>query len=126
MSVTSAEAPAVRPKKGQPGWRQLQRRRRALLAAPILVPVSMAGAFAVLDRLLGPRRGYHAGFALYWAGWCLAFPRWVVGPRRLVGLLREGARPSPADLALLALPVAGRPPPNWCPTGGRSTRRWLR
>lgn len=89
------------------GSSRLQRRRCALLAAPILVPVSMAGAFAGLQRLLGPRHAYNAGFALYWAGWCLAFPLWLAGPRRVVRLLREGARPSAAELALLALPVAG-------------------
>jgi hypothetical protein len=86
---------------------RVARRQRALLAVPIVVPASMAGVFAVLRRRLGPRRGYNTGFALYWAGWCLGLPLWVLGPRRLLQLLREGRRPSAADLALLALPVAG-------------------
>jgi len=107
MSATTTQAGAawqwIRPGEVQ----RLERRRRALLAVPIVVPVSMAGAFAVLERPLGPRRGYNAGFALYWVGWCLGFPLWVLGPRRLLRLLREGTRLSPADLALLAVPVAG-------------------
>lgn len=49
-------------------------RRGAVLAAPVLVPVSMAATFTVLRRLLGPRWGYNAGFCVYWAGWCAAFP----------------------------------------------------
>jgi len=106
--MRAATAQAGLPQRMQrTGSSRLQRRRCALLAAPILVPVSMAGAFAGLQRLLGPRRAYNAGFALYWAGWCLAFPLWLAGPRRVVRLLREGARPSAAELALLALPVAG-------------------
>jgi hypothetical protein len=56
----------------------------------VLVPVSMAAAFTVLDRLLGPRRGYNAGFALYWAGWCFAFPLWVLGGGRAMRLLSGG------------------------------------
>ena len=107
MTAATAQVAAVPPDMGHPGGRRLERRRRALLAAPVLAPVSMAGAFAVLRRLLGHRRAYNAGFALYWAGWCVGFPLWVLGPRRLLQLLREGARPSTAELALLALPVAG-------------------
>jgi len=113
-----ADKPSVKSMSAATGWAglqrmqrtgapRLQRRRRALLAAPILVPVSMAGAFALLQRLLGPRRAYNASFALYWTGWCLAFPLWLAGPRRVLRLLRDGARPSAAELALLALPVAG-------------------
>jgi membrane protease YdiL (CAAX protease family) len=107
MSAPTAQAREVRQRMVPTGMQRLERRRRALLAAPVLVPVSMAGAFAVLQRLLGPRRGYNAGFALYWVGWCLGFPLWVLGPRRLLRLLRAGARPSAADLAFLAVPVVG-------------------
>jgi membrane protease YdiL (CAAX protease family) len=107
MSAPRTRAGAVAEMMVPTGVPRRERRRRALLAVPVLVPVSMAGAFPVLQRLLGPRRGYNAGFALYWVGWCLGFPLWVVGPRRLVRLLRDGARPSAADLALLAVPVVG-------------------
>ena len=107
MTGCVARSGAARQEIRQADVRSLERRRRVLLAVPLLVPVSMAGSFAVLRRLLGPRRGYNAGFMLYWVGWCLGFPMWAVGPRRLLQLLREGARPSPGDLALLALPVVG-------------------
>ena len=78
-----------------------------LLAVPVLVPVSMAGAFALLRRLLGPRRGYNAGFAVYWAGWCAAFPVWVMGGKRVLRILSAGTTPSGIDAAWLIVPVAG-------------------
>lgn len=78
-----------------------------LAAGPVLVPASMAGVFAALRRLLGPRRGYNAGFCLYWARWCFAFPLWALGSKRVLRLLSEGTRLSGLDAALLLLPVAG-------------------
>lgn len=85
----------------------LERRRRALIVVPVLVPVTMAALFGALGRLLGPRRGYNAGFAVYWVGWCLGFPLWVTGGRGVLRLLAAGSRPSAADAAWLVLPVAG-------------------
>jgi hypothetical protein len=82
-------------------------RRIALLAAPLAVPLSMLGLYPLLKWLLGARRGYNLGFALYWAGWCFAFPRWVVGAGNLGRLFRRGRRPTTVDLAVLALPAAG-------------------
>jgi membrane protease YdiL (CAAX protease family) len=84
-----------------------QRRRRAVLAAPVLVPVSMAATFTVLRRLFGPRWGYNAGFAVYWAGWCAAFPMWVMGGKRVLRMLSAGAAPSVIDTAWLIVPVGG-------------------
>jgi hypothetical protein len=83
------------------------RRRQATLAAPAAVPVTMAAVFALLGRRLPPRAAYAAGFAVYWAGWCLGFPLWVLGPRGVLRVLRGGRRLRPADVALLAFPVAG-------------------
>ena len=68
MSAPRTQAGAAWQQMVPAEVQRLERRRRALLAVPIVVPVSMAGAFAVLKRLLGPRRGYNAGFALYWVG----------------------------------------------------------
>ena len=51
-------------RKGADGLDRLELRRRLLMAGPVLVALSMAGAFTVLGRLLGPRRGYNAGFIL--------------------------------------------------------------
>jgi len=69
-------------------------RRRAALVAPAAVSLSMAAVFAVLRRLLPPASAYNVGFAIYWAGWCLAFPLWVLGPDRAFRILTTGrARP---------------------------------
>src|SRR5215203_6846211 len=84
-----------------------ENRRRATFAAPVIVPVTMLAVFALLKRLLPVRAAYAAGFAVYWAGWCLAFPLWVLGPGGVVHALRSGRRPTPVDVALLAFPVAG-------------------
>ncbi|MGY1726321.1 type II CAAX prenyl endopeptidase Rce1 family protein [Geodermatophilus sp. SYSU D01062] len=82
-------------------------RRTATLAVPVAVPSTMAAVFSVLRRRLPPRAAHAAGFAVYWLGWCGAFPLWVLGPRGAVRALRSGRRPGPLDVALLAVPVAG-------------------
>jgi membrane protease YdiL (CAAX protease family) len=82
-------------------------RRRATLVTPVAVPLTMAVTFALLRRRLEPRLAYNAGFAVYWFGWCAAFPLWVLGPRGVARVLRDGRRPGAADVALTALPVAG-------------------
>ncbi|GJF02425.1 hypothetical protein PSD17_13880 [Pseudonocardia sp. D17] len=81
--------------------------RLAVLAVPVAVPVTMAGVFALFGRLLSPRAAHLAGFAVYWAGWCGAFPVWVLGLRGCRDVLGAGRRPRPAELAVLALPVVG-------------------
>jgi hypothetical protein len=78
-----------------------------MLAAPVAVPVSMTAVFALLRRRLSRRAAYTAGFAVYWAGWCVAFPMWVLGPDGVVRVLRSGRWPGRLDVALLAFPVIG-------------------
>ena len=73
----------------------------------MLVPASMAALFGLLSRRLAPRTAYNIGFAVYWLGWCIAFPLWRLGPRRAARLLTQGRRPSITEVALLLLPVAG-------------------
>jgi len=82
-------------------------RRRATLAAPAAVPLTMTAVFALLRRRLPRRAAYTAGFAVYWAGWCAAFPLWVLGPHGVARAFRNGRRPAPVDVVLLAFPVAG-------------------
>ncbi len=82
-------------------------RRVVVLATPVVLPTSMAIVFAALHRLLPPRTAYNAGFAIYWVVWCLGVPVWVLGPRPAVRALGAGRRPSTAEIAALALPVAG-------------------
>ncbi|SMO81101.1 hypothetical protein SAMN06273567_104393 [Geodermatophilus aquaeductus] len=67
----------------------------------------MTAVFARLGRRLSPRVAYAAGFAVYWACWCAAFPLWVLGPQGVRRALRSGRLPGPVDVALLAFPVAG-------------------
>jgi membrane protease YdiL (CAAX protease family) len=98
-------------------------RRRATLAAPVAVPLTMTAVFAVLRRRLSPRGAYAAGFAVYWAGWCAAFPLWVLRPRGVVRVLRSGRRPTPADVALLTFPVIGAVGAELLPHRGLVDRR---
>jgi membrane protease YdiL (CAAX protease family) len=67
----------------------------------------MSCVFVGLRRRLTARNAYNMGFAIYWIGWCLAVPLWVLGPRTTARLLTAGRRPSAGDFMLLALPVAG-------------------
>ena len=82
-------------------------RRAAVLAAPALVPLSMAAVFGLLARRLPPRRAYNVGFGIYWLGWCLAFPVWVLGRRRAATVLLSGRRPTVGEAVVLAVPVLG-------------------
>lgn len=67
----------------------------------------MAALFRFLSRRLPPPTAYNIGFAVYWLGWCIAFPLWILGPRTTVRLLAHGRRPSIGELTLLLLPVIG-------------------
>lgn len=93
--------------RGQTGRRGITARRRATLAAPVSVPLSMGVVFALLRRRLEPRSAYNTGFAVYWLGWCAAFPLWVLRPRGVGQILGSLRRPGLAETGLLALPVAG-------------------
>jgi membrane protease YdiL (CAAX protease family) len=84
-----------------------RRRRAAVLATPVAVPLSMTALFLALRRRLPAHRAHLAGFAVYWAAWCIAFPLWVLGPRKAVQVLRSGRRPDRLDLLLGAVPVLG-------------------
>jgi membrane protease YdiL (CAAX protease family) len=82
-------------------------RRLVVLSTPAAVPISMAAVFAVLGRRLPPRTAYNVGFVIYWAGWCLAVPMAVLGPRRALRVLASGKRPSGGEALALLLPVVG-------------------
>lgn len=80
-----------------------------LLLAPAAVLASMAPAFDLLVSRLGLRRGYLAGFALYWSVWCGLVPWALLGTDGVVALFRPGAapfgRPAALGVALLASPL---------------------
>ena len=84
-------------------------RQLALLAAPPLVFTSMLGTYRGLSRRCGPRRGYFAAFLVYWLGWCLLFPLWVIGPGRLRPVLVAPVEPLGRPPFLGALLLAGPP-----------------
>ncbi len=67
----------------------------------------MAAVFALLARKLPPRTAYNTGFAIYWAGWCGAFPAYLLGPRGCVQALRTGRAPTRGEAALAVVPVLG-------------------
>jgi Type II CAAX prenyl endopeptidase Rce1-like len=83
--------------------------RALVTTVPIVVPLTMRLLFPVLARRLGTRRGYLAGFAVYWAG-CYSLTIGLLGRRRVQALVRHPARPLPsprwlAAAALLTPPV---------------------
>lgn len=82
-------------------------RNRAAAAIPVAVPLTMAAIFAGLRRRMPDQCAYNVGFAIYWFGWCMAVPWWLLGARRVVGLVTEGRRLSRDRLLLLTLPAAG-------------------
>jgi membrane protease YdiL (CAAX protease family) len=85
-------------------------KKLALLLAPWLLLLSTTIVFRRLAARFGPKRGYLGGFLFYWVFWCLLFPTWVLGPRRLPALFKPriapSRRPNPSELLLLALPPA--------------------
>ncbi len=77
-------------------------RHAAVVAIPVAVPLTMAGVFAGLRRYVSAPTAYNVGFAVYWLGWCLAVPLWLLGPRNAVRLLTTGRRLPRRQVALLA------------------------
>ena len=84
-------------------------RRTTLIAAPVLLLVSMTAAFVALTALFGPRTGFWLAMAVYYLGWCIAFPLWAVGADELRASLGEGRwrafRPAWLGWILLAIPI---------------------
>lgn len=86
-------------------------RRLLTTAMPLAVPLGMRWVFRTTVCRMGSRRGYRAGFAVYWAScWVLALA--LAGPRRLAAVWRRpsGAVAGSDPLALaavLAAPVGG-------------------
>lgn len=84
------------------------RMRQTIVAVvPAAVPLTMATVFTVLRRYLTAPAAYNSGFGVYWLGWCLAFPLWLLGPRKAARLLTTGRRLPRIHVVMLAIPVAG-------------------
>jgi hypothetical protein len=82
-------------------------RRLLVLAAPAVVPLSMATVFSSLHRRLSSRAAYNVGFAVYWLGWCAGFPAFLLGGGRAARVLTLGRRPTSGELVPMVLPVVG-------------------
>lgn len=78
-----------------------------VIVIPVAAPLTMAAVFAGLRRCVSAQAAYNAGFAIYWLGWCLSVPLWLLGRRPVVDLLITGRRLPPERLLFLALPIAG-------------------
>lgn len=87
--------------------RRAMARRAVIMAAPPAVVLSMLAVFRILRDRYDAVTAYNRGFAVYWTGWCLAFPLAVLGPRRILQLLTTGRVPGRADQVALIVPVAG-------------------
>jgi membrane protease YdiL (CAAX protease family) len=85
---------------------------------PAIVPLAMQGVFRQTIRLFGPRRGYQAGFAVYWAA-CWGAALACAGPSRIARLWERPA-PTPTGLrpltwAVLLTPPVGAISTEWLP-----------
>lgn len=84
-------------------------RQIVLLLAPPLLLLATYLSFQKLVRRFGPKRGYLGGFLVYWIGWCLLLPLWVLGPSQLRELFRDRhprlGRPRWLGLLCLGLPL---------------------
>jgi membrane protease YdiL (CAAX protease family) len=90
-----------------PGGPATTGRQQVVLAAPVLVPLSMAAVFRALKGRMPAPRAYNVGFVIYWAGWGVVFPLLILGRRETWRWLCSGSRPGVVDWTLLAVPVAG-------------------
>jgi len=83
-------------------------KRRALLAAPLVLLATTYLAFQGFVALWGPKAGYFAGFVFYWIVWGLLFPLWILGSQGLPTLFRDVqprlGKPIWLGPVLLALP----------------------
>ena len=83
----------------------------------------MTAVFTGLGRRTTPVRAYNWGFVVYWAGWCFAFPLRMLGPHRCCAVLSAGRRPTPVELGLLSVPMAGAMATTLAPNLRRVDRR---
>jgi membrane protease YdiL (CAAX protease family) len=84
-------------------------RRAVATVAPAAMPVAMRSVFMATASTFGRRRGYQAGFAVYWAT-CWAAAAALTGPRRLARTFRHSKslpRPRALAIAVLAFPAVG-------------------
>jgi membrane protease YdiL (CAAX protease family) len=81
------------------------RKRRLVLAAPVLVVITMIPVYQLSEAWFGPKLGWYLGFLVYWPLWCLVFPLWAVGWAGIRLALRRRHTPPWAWLVLSAPPL---------------------
>lgn len=80
----------------------------ALILAPILVPVSV---YLVLTWTgdLHHMVSFSLGYGLYWLGWCIAFPVWLIGwdglKKALARVPKPFGKPALLGIIVLAVPI---------------------
>lgn len=83
-------------------------RRIAVVASAFLAPLTVY-AVLVSTEHLGLHLSFSLGYGLYWIGWCVAFPLWIVGLRRMkelfAGATREAVRPVWLASLLAIVPI---------------------
>lgn len=74
-------------------WSELSRRQWLALVVPPLLTLSMIPTFSGFVSWFGHPLGYLLAFVVYWAGWCLLVPAFLLGGwRNVLGLFRAEPR----------------------------------
>ena len=83
-------------------------KRIAVAASAFLAPLSVYAVLASTHHL-GLYVSFSLGYGLYWFGWCIIFPIWIVGVRRLREVLapvrREAIQPVWLAALLFIVPI---------------------
>ena len=70
----------------------LNLKQSALLLAPMILIISMYFAFQGLNERFGFPTGFILGFVIYWVGWCILFPAWILGGFKKIFALMQDRR----------------------------------
>ncbi len=89
---------------------EFKKKQRIMLFTPIVLILTMYAAFRGLVAILGFPLGYFVAFLIYWIGWCIVLPMFVLnGPYGVLDLFRETkprfGKPAWKTLALLLWPL---------------------
>lgn len=70
-------------------WRRMDRKQTiAVVALPVLT-IMMTGVYQAAKHLLGAELAWYAGFWVYWPVWCLLYPWWMIGWRKMRDLFQH-------------------------------------
>jgi membrane protease YdiL (CAAX protease family) len=66
-----------------------KKQRTAIVALPVLV-IMMIGVYKGAEHVVGAEIAWYTGFFVYWPLWCMLYPVWILGWRRVWSLLQPG------------------------------------